>query len=185
MNKLSFSLIIISFILGLTLGFALSPEYTFKMKNRQSAMRELGNPDKFLDQRYLDNLIAHHQSAIYMSKQVEANSKRKEMVDLAKEIIKVDEVNIKELYIWKKSWYQNTRTINSFEKINLGSYDEKFDLRFLNALIAHHDEAIMGAKEVRTKTQRNEVLNLADSIIEGLTKNKEAFLKYRLTWYQI
>ncbi len=185
MNKLFYSLITISFILGLTLGFALSPEYTFKMKNSQSTMKELGNPDKFLDQRYLDNVIAHHQSAIYMSKQVQALSKRQEMTSLAAEIIKIDEASIKELYSWKKTWYQNDRPISNFEKINLGNYDEKLDLRFLNALIAHHDEAIMGAKEVRTKSQRNEVLNLADSIIEGLSKSKESLLKYRLTWYQI
>ena len=107
------------------------------------------------------------------------------MVDLSKEIIKVDEASIKELYAWKKSWFNNTKQITVYEQINFGNYDDKFDLRFLNALIAHHEEAIMTAKEIRTKSQRNEVLNLADSIIEGLTKSKEALLKYRLTWYQI
>lgn len=179
------SLVIISFILGMGTGFTLSPEYANKMATKQSTMKELGNPDKFLDLRYLDNVIAHHQSAIYMAKQAETETQRPEIKSLAQEIIKVDEASIIELYTWKKSWYKNSKQIINYEKINLGKSDNNFDLRFLNALIAHHDEAIMGGEEIRTKSNRNEVLTLADSIIEGLTKSKTQLLTWRKSWYKI
>lgn len=184
-TKLSYSLITVSFILGLSTGFAISPEYLTRMETKNSPMKELGNPDKYLDQRYLNNMIAHHLSAIYLCEQVLKNSKRPELQELAKIIIKLDTDGIKTLSQYKKDWYKDERIITNFTKVNLGEYDEKFDLRFLNAFINHHDEAIMGAREIKTKSTRNEILNLSDEVIQILTTNKEQLLKWRLSWYQI
>ncbi len=184
-TKLSFSLITIAFIIGLSTGFAISPEYQTSMEAKNSPMKELGNPDKFLDQRYLNNMIAHHLSAIDLCEQVLKNSKRPELQELAKTIIKLDTEGIKSLYQYKKDWYKDERKVTNFSKVNLGKYDEKFDLRFLNAFINHHDEAIMGAKEIKTKSTRNEILNLSDEVIQILSTNKDQLLKWRQSWYQI
>lgn len=184
-NKLSLSLIIVAFILGLSLGFLLSPEYQIKMADKKSAMVEIGKADKFVDLRYIDGMIGHHLNAIYMAKQAIQSSKRPEIVQLGKDIIQADEASIKELYQWKKSWFNNTKEIVNYTKINLGQADNNFDLRFINALIAHHDEAINNAKEIRTKTTRNEILNLADSVIQGLTASKNSLIEFRKNWYKI
>lgn len=184
-KELIFSLVIISFILGLGSGFVLSPEYAVRMSEKQSMSMELGKADKFIDQRFIDGVIAHHLNAIYMAKQALENSKRQEIKDLAKEIIEVDEKSIEELYGWKKAWYGNTRQITDYEKINLGTSDENFDLRFLNALIAHHEDAIMVSKEIRTKSNRSEILNLADTIITNLSKGIVGLSKWRADWYQV
>lgn len=179
------SIITVAFILGIGTGFILSPEYATKMSAKKTAMVELGRADKFIDQRYIDGLIAHHLNAIYMARQAETNSQRKEIKELAKEIIAVDTKSIEELYGWKKTWFNNTKQITQYEKINLGAYDEKFDLRFLNALITHHEEAIMTAKEIRTKSQRNEILNLADAIIKNLSSGVDTLSTWRTNWYKI
>lgn len=179
------SLVVISFILGLGSGFVLSPEYTVRMSEKQSMSMELGRVDKFIDMRFIDGVIAHHLNAIHMAQQALKNSKRQEIKDLAQEIIAVDEKSIQELYSWKKSWFNNTRQITDYEKINLGPSDESFDLRFLNALIAHHEDAIMVSKEIRTKSSRSEILNLADTIINGLSKGIVDLSKWRTEWYQI
>lgn len=184
-KSLFFSLVIITFILGTGTGFVLSPEYTLKMSEKQSAMIELGKADKFVDQRYIDGVIAHHLNAIYMAKQAEVTSQRQEIKTLAQDIIRSDEASIKELYSWKQAWYKNTKKVTNYEKINLGSYDEKFDLRFLNTLIAHHKEAIEIAKEIRTKSQRNEVLNLADNIITNLSSGLKTLEAWRTGWYPL
>lgn len=183
-KTLLLSITIVAFILGIGTGFVLSPEYANKMTAKKIAMVELGRADKFIDLRYIDGVIAHHQNAIFMARQAETNSKRKEIRDLAKEIIIADEKGIQELYEWKKSWFNNTKQITNFEKINLGSFDDKFDLRFLNALIAHHEGAIDTAMEIRTKSQRNEILNLADTIIKNLSSGKETLTGWRTSWYQ-
>jgi len=183
-KTLTFSIVIVTFILGIGTGFILSPEYANKMASKRTAMVELGRADKFVDLRYIDGVIAHHLNAIYMARQAETNSERKEIKDLAKEIISVDEASVKELYEWKKTWFNNTKQITVYEKINLGKSDDKFDLRFLNALIAHHEEAIMTAKEIRTKSQRNEILNLADTIIKNLSSGMETLAAWRTNWYK-
>ncbi len=186
MNKyLVFSLLIITFTLGMGAGYTLTPEYAKEMQAKYSPMKELGLPDKFLDLRYLDGVIAHHRAAIYMAKQALENSHRTEVRKLSEAIIKADEESIKELYSWKQSWFKDTRQIVSFSKTNLGPDDDKFDLRYLNALIAHHDEAILTAKEVMTKSSRLEVLNLSDGIISGLSANKNQLIDWRKSWYQI
>jgi uncharacterized protein (DUF305 family) len=183
-KTLTLSVVVVSFILGLGTGFILSPEYANKMDVKKNAMVELGRADRFVDLRYIDGVIAHHQNAIFMAKQAVVNSKRQEVQKLATDIIQADEKSISELYQWKKDWYNNTREVVDFEKINLGNYDENFDLRFLNALIAHHDEAIETAGEIRTKSGRNEILNLADTIIQSLTASKETLLDWRSSWYK-
>ncbi|KKT68437.1 MAG: hypothetical protein UW64_C0019G0014 [Microgenomates group bacterium GW2011_GWC1_44_37] len=182
-KTLLLSTVVVTFILGIGTGFILSPEYANKMTAKKTVMVELGRADKLIDLRYLDGVIAHHLNAIFMARQAEANSQRKEIRDLAKEIIIADEKGIQELYEWKKSWFNN-KQITIYEKINLGAYDDKFDLRFLNALIAHHEEAIMTAKEIRTKSQRNEILNLADSIIQNLSSGIDTLTEWRNNWYQ-
>ena len=183
-KTLTLSVIIIAFVLGMTTGFILSPEYAIRMSDKKTAMVELGKADKFIDLRYIDGVIAHHLNAIYMAKQAETSSQRKEIKELAKEIIAIDTKSIEELYGWKKTWFNNTKQITQYEKINLGAYDEKFDLRFLNALIAHHEEAVVTAKEIRTKSQRNEILNLADAIIKNLSSGVEVLSDWRTNWYK-
>lgn len=183
-KTLLLSTIIVTFILGIGTGLLLSPEYATKMSDKKTAMVELGRADKFIDLRYIDGVIAHHLNAIYMARQAETNSQRKEIKDLAKEIISVDEASVKDLYEWKKTWFNNTKQITNYEKINLGKSDDKFDLRFLNALIAHHEEAIITAKEIRTKSQRNEILDLADTIIKNLSAGVETLSSWRTNWYK-
>lgn len=184
-KPLTFSLIIITFILGLNVGFILSPEYAVKMQSRNTSMVELGKSDKFVDLRYIDNMIAHHQSAIFMAKQIPKCSQGIDLINLGKEIIKSDEASITELYSWKKSWYKDTRVITNYEKINLGECDSRFDLRFINAMISHHDEAIASAKEIRTKSSRNEILNLADNVIQSLSASKSQLIEWRKNWFNI
>ena len=185
MSKYLFtSFVIISFILGLGTGFIISPEYTNKMSDRKVVMIDLGRADRYVDLRYLNGMIAHHLKALYLSKQAASHSQRPEIKQLAIDIVKADEKGIVELYQWKKTLFNDTRRIVNYEKINLGSFDDKFDLRYINAIIAHHDEAIMVAREIRTKSMRNEILNLADSVIQGLGKNRETLVGWQTNWYK-
>jgi hypothetical protein len=130
-------------------------------------------------------MIAHHLSAIVMLTQALEKSKRSEIIELAKAVIQADTQGIAQLYAYKKEFYNDTREITQYSKVNLGDGDELFDLRLINALIAHHDEAIASAMEMRTKSTRTQILTLADSVIQALSSNKDQLKAWRKTWYNI
>lgn len=177
--------IVIALCVGIGIGYFLTPEYANSMAERTSGMVELGKADRTVDLRFIDGMIAHHLSAMYLSKQAIEQSRRQEIRALAQTVIAVDEQGISQLYQWKKSWYGNTRQITQYTKIQLGSYDETFDLRFLNAMIAHHDEAIAVAGEIRTKSVRTEVLSLADGVITALGEDGTTLRLWRAQWYPV
>lgn len=186
MNKyLAISLMIVYFIVGIGIGFYMTPEYAAMQQENKSSMMDLGAADKNVDLRYIDGMIAHHMSAIYMLEQAQHNTKRGEVHKLAEAVIAADKKGIEELYALKREWYGNNRKVTNFQKVNLGKADEKFDLRLLNALIAHHEEAIDVARQVQTKSTRTETLQIASDVDASLSENMETLKKWREEWYGI
>jgi uncharacterized protein (DUF305 family) len=179
------SLSIVIFLAGMSLGFALSPEYLQSVSNPSSHSSDLGPADNNLDLRYIDGMIVHHQSAIHLARQAVKQSERPEIVSLAQNIIDIDEADIDKLYDLKRELYDNSRTISQYPQINLGTYDDRFDLRFINAILNHQKTAIDTAREVQTKSIRNQILNIADSVITNLTKAHMDLLALRQQLYQI
>jgi len=100
------SLLIITLIVGLGIGYMITPEYA-----RQSVMHSnnLGYADDRYDARFMDAMIQHHESAIEMAKDAKQKSKRAEILGLANEIIKAQEQEIELMKDWKQKWYANTR----------------------------------------------------------------------------
>ncbi len=180
---LTFSLITIALMIGVGLGYALTPEYQANMYNKNGM--DLGAADFFLDRRYLNAMITHHEQAINLAKQAEALSQRQEIKDLAADIIANEPKLIDELYAYKKSWYRDKRPAPSPRRQNLGTEGETFDLRFLNALIAHHEEGVNMAKEIKTKSSRTEILDNADEVINFLNNSLTTLRSWRLDWYQV
>lgn len=186
MNKyIVYASIVIIFFVGTAVGYAFTPEYASMRTEASSGMVQLGVADRYIDLRYMDGMIAHHLTAISLLKQAQIYSKRPEIQALAATVIQADEKGIETLYSWKKLWYGNTKQITKFQIIQLGVGDDKFDLRLLNALIAHHDEAIARGKEIQTKSTRTEILTLADSVITSLSENKTQLISWRKLWYEI
>lgn len=176
---------VIAFLVGMGAGYALTPEYAAMRQSRATGMAELGRADRYLDLRYVNGMIAHHRAAIFLSEQAKAQSKRPEVVALANTIIAADEAGIDALMGQKKRWYGDTKPVSQFNKVQLGQSDATFDLRFLNALIAHHDEAIAVAREVMTKSTRSDVLTLADSVVTSLNSSLATLKAWRKEWYGI
>lgn len=180
---LSISLIIISGILGLSIGYSMTPDYKLSMFDK-TAM-DLGNPDRNLDLRYINAMISHHRGAMLLAEQASGETVRQEMKDLSSKILNDEPKAIDELYLWKKNWYGDTKTVKDPIVSNLGRYDEKFDLRFLNALIAHHELGLLMTKEIKTKSSRTEILNNADAVDTFLSTTLKVFKDWRIQWYNI
>lgn len=181
---LAMSLILVSLIGGTAVGYYLTPEYQNGMQSGVLEMG-LGSADKYVDQRYINKMIAHHRSAILLAEAAEKNTTRSEIHDLTADIQKNEPKLIQELYDWKKNWYQDTKKVEDPEIPNLGGKDYKSDLRFLNALIARHEEGIEMTREIRLKSTRNEILDNADAVENFLSTTLLVLKSWRTEWYGV
>jgi uncharacterized protein (DUF305 family) len=179
---LAVSLMVVSGVVGLVVGYYLTPQYSLSMYDKSSM--DLGRSDKWLDLRYIDAMISHHRGAILLAKQAE-KSQRPEIQSLSQEIQKNEPVLIEELYKWKKQWFGDSKKVIDPVVANLGNYDETFDLRFLNALIAHHLNGVLMTKDVRVKSSRSEILNNADAVEKFLNDSGLMLKDWRKSWYNI
>lgn len=182
-TTLAISLMVVIGALGLVVGYSLTPEYKISMYDKKAM--DLGRPDRTLDLRYINAMIAHHRGAMLLAEQANVQTQRKEMKDLSAMILKDEPGAIAELYAWKKDWYGDTKQVKDPIVSNLGTYDEKFDLRFLNALIAHHDIGLEMTNEVKAKSSKTEILNNADAVDTFLTTTLKLFKDWRKEWYNI
>lgn len=180
-HLLAISFLIIGLVIGMGAGYFLTPQYQETMYEKSM---DLGAADRLVDLRYLNAMAAHHRGAMLLAEQAE-QSQRPEIQSLAAAIQRDEPKLIDELYQWKKEWYRDTRTVRDPLPARLGSYDDKLDLRFLNALIAHHEAGILMTQEIRTKSSRAEVLNNADAV-ENFLKTTGVMLKeWRKAWYNV
>lgn len=186
MDKKSFVVgILLSLLIGVGVGFSLTPEYAVMIEQKSSPTMSLGTPDRYLDQRYLNGMIAHHNSAIYLAQQAKEKSTRPEILSLANTIIKVDTEDIASIEKLRNSIYPKSSSPKEFQKINLGDANDQFDLRFLNALIIHHEDAIEVAREAQSKSTRSAILEKANAVDTSLRAGIKQFEAWRKEWYAL
>lgn len=75
------------------------------LKQQQMMLQNLGTADKNYDLRFLDMMIIHHQGAVDMAKDVLKKSKRKELKQMANNIISSQTKETEQMKAWKKQWY--------------------------------------------------------------------------------
>lgn len=164
---------------------------------------DLGPADANYDLRFIDGMIPHHQGAIVMAKEAQQQSKRPEIKKLADEIIKAQNQEISQMKRWRTAWYPkagdkpmayDSKMGHMMEmsseqmqammmNMNLGAADKDFDLRFINAMIPHHEAAVTMAKDALKKSQRGEVKKLAQAIIKAQNTEINQMKQWRTAWY--
>ncbi|MDX1977359.1 MAG: DUF305 domain-containing protein [Pseudanabaenaceae cyanobacterium bins.68] len=199
-----FTLTIIALTTALAINTWHSSAQMGKMNHDMGGMSmELGAADANLDLRFIDGMVPHHQGAIAMAKEALQKSQRPEIKKLAQEIIRTQEVEITQMGKWRKSWYPNVGSTpmawhsqmghmmpmsDSQKKAmmmsaDLGTADANFDLRFINAMILHHQAALMMAKEVQTKTRRPEIKKIAQEVLSAQQAEIAQMQQWRKSWY--
>lgn len=169
-----------------------------------SMSMDLGPADADYDMRFVDAMIPHHQGAVEMAREVLDKSPRPEMKKLAEDIIAAQNREIEQMKQWRKAWYPKADNkpmawhaqmghmmAMSPEHIqammmkgDLGAADAEFDLRFLNAMIPHHEGALVMAKDVLSKSQRPEMKKLAQEILTSQQKEIDQMKQWRQAWYK-
>jgi hypothetical protein len=67
---------------------------------------------------------------------------------------------------------------------DLGPSDKNYDLRFIDAMLPHHEGAVMMAKDALQKSNRPEIQKLAKNIISSQEKEIAQMKALRKAWYQ-
>jgi uncharacterized protein (DUF305 family) len=68
--------------------------------------------------------------------------------------------------------------------VDLGAADDQFDLRFLNAMIPHHQAAVTMAQETLEKSDRPEIKQLAQAIISSQQQEISQMQQWKKAWYR-
>lgn len=164
---------------------------------------DLGPGDSQFDLRFIDAMIPHHEGAVVMAEAALKHSKRPEIQALAKAIIAAQTTEIQQMRNWRTAWYTDAddrpmayhaemghmmpmseAQIEAMKmSVNLGAGDDTFDLRFIEAMIPHHQGAIDMAKDVLTKTERPDVRTLAEAILSSQAKEIAQMEAWRQAWY--
>lgn len=166
---------------------------------------DLGPADAEYDLRFIDAMIPHHRGAIDMANTALQKSKRPEIKTLAQTIIKAQNREENELMRkWRAAWYPNAsaeamawhaqmghsmamsaeQKSAMMMKMDLGAADAEFDLRFLNAMIPHHEGAIAMAKDALNKAQHPELKQLANEIATSQQAEIDQMKQWRKAWYK-
>jgi uncharacterized protein (DUF305 family) len=169
-----------------------------------SMSMDLGPADAAFDLRFIDGMTPHHEGAVAMAKEAQQKSKRTEIQTLAAQIIKAQNTEIAEMKQWRKAWYPKaSNSLMSWHaemghmmamkpeqkqsmmmSQNLGAVDAEFDLRFLNAMIPHHEGALKMANEAQQKSKRTEVKQLASNILTSQQAEIRQMKQWRKAWYK-
>ena len=165
---------------------------------------DLGPADADYDLRFIDGMTVHHQGAVNMAKEVLNKSKRPEMKKLANNIIAAQNREINQMKEWRKAWYAKASSTpmayhaqmghmmamtpeqmqNMMMSMDLGAADDQFDLRFINAMIPHHEGALVMAEDALKKSKRPEMKKLSQEILTSQKQEIEQMKQWRQAWYK-
>lgn len=184
-------------------GMQMSPGTSMSGMNHSSMNMDLGPKDEAFDLRFIDAMIPHHEGAVVMAKEALQKSKRPEIQQLAQAIIDAQDKEIAQMKEWRKSWYPTmAETPMMYDASmghmmpmsaemrqsmmmsgDLGAADDQFDLRFLNAMIPHHQGAIDMANQATEKSDRPEIKQLAQDILSSQQQEIDQMTQWRKEWY--
>ncbi|MEY2834057.1 MAG: hypothetical protein RLZZ574_3317 [Cyanobacteriota bacterium] len=165
---------------------------------------DLGPADADYDLRFIDGMLMHHQGAVNMAEEALSKSQRPEIKKLAQDIIAAQNREISQMKEWRTAWYPKADSTpmayhpqmghmmamtdeqkqGMMMSMDLGTADAEFDLRFINAMVPHHEGALVMAQDALSKSQRPEVKKLAQDILTSQQGEIEQMNQWRKNWYR-
>src|SRR6266498_2401116 len=151
------------------------------MGNGMVGSAAAGRSNQAFDQRFLDQMIMHHQGAVMSAQMMIADSARPELRDLAQRIITAQQREIDQMRQWRQDWYGTAANGTLLGMMNGGmtgaammnreqmrqmmGANADFDRMFLQMMIPHHEAAIAMAQQALAQAEHSEIKTLAQGII--------------------
>lgn len=141
------------------------------------------------DAQFIDSMIEHHQGAIAMAIEAQAQAEHEEIKQLADAIIAAQTEEITQMTAWRAAWYLDLPPtagmgMSMGEMAIGGDESVPFDKRFIEAMISHHQGAIDMATEAQTRAEHEEIRQLADAIITAQQAEIEQMQTWLEEWYE-
>ncbi len=139
------------------------------------------------DALFIDSMIVHHQGAIAMAQEALTKAQHTELKQFAQNVIMVQDGEITQMQVWRNNWYP-TVAISAGTGTDMGdmmvAQDESvsYDLRWIDAMISHHQAAITMAQEALTKAEHADIKNLAQAIIDAQSAEITQLEAWRDEW---
>ncbi len=126
------------------------------------------------DRQFVDDMIAHHQSAVRDSQAALPTLARPEVKALAAAIASAQQAEIAQLQSWRQAWFASAPVMTALPMtgdmamtapIMTGDSDHDF----MVMMIPHHQDAVRMAQAALKNSQRPELLKLAQNIVKTQT----------------
>ncbi len=165
---------------------------------------DLGPKDADYDLRYIDAMTLHHLGGVNMAEEALKKSQHPQIKRLAEDIIRTQNKEIAEMKQWRQTWYPqagskpmayHTQMGHMMEmssdqmksmmmNMDLGASDANFDLRFLNAMILHHEGAVKMAQDALKNSNRPRIKEVSQDISRSQQVEIQQMKQWRRAWYK-
>ncbi|MBX6341169.1 MAG: DUF305 domain-containing protein [Thermomicrobiaceae bacterium] len=148
------------------------------------------------DGSFLAMMIQHHEGAIAMARIAERRAEHAEIKQLAQEIIASQQREIDQMRAWQEAWFGGATPVPSPETLGMSPHEmgmdmdmhaletaQPFDKAFIDAMVPHHQGAIMMAQRILQTTQRPELKQLAEGIVAAQQAEIAKMQEWRRAWY--
>jgi uncharacterized protein (DUF305 family) len=171
------------------------------MRNGMMGGEVMGDPSQPFDQRFLDQMLMHHQGAVMSAQMMIADSARPELRDLAQRIIAAQQREIDQMQQWRNDWYgaapmgsmpgmmngamMGADMMNPDQMRQMMGASVDFDRMFLQMMIPHHQAAISMAQQALNQVEHPEIKTLAQSIVTTQQAEIVEMQGYLRDWYGV
>lgn len=157
-----------------------------------------------VDAHFIEQMIPHHQDAVTMAALAQSKAQRPEVKELAMNIIDDQNHEIEKMKVWYKEWFgrelptsDEVMTQHGMKgnesQMHMGMMGdnsdmtrlenaEDFDKAFVEAMIPHHQMAVMMASMLKDGTKRPEMKKLADDIVAAQTSEIDQMRQWLSEW---
>lgn len=131
-------------------------------------------------------MIVHHEGAVAMAEDARAQATKPELKTLADAILAAQRAEIEQMKAWRKAWFPDLPSTTGMQMdmgpMSVAPGDAPYDVRFIDAMIPHHEGAIAMAEEALKKSERAEIKALAQAIIASQSEEIERMKQWRAAW---
>jgi uncharacterized protein (DUF305 family) len=212
MNNNNKTLYIISgIVVGIILTAVFTPMFRYggygmmNWGNRSVSDQRINNNTQVagtIDKHFIEQMIPHHDGAIAMANLALQKAKRPEIKTLATAIIAAQRTEIQSMNGWYKDWFGiavpkvSTGMMGggmmSQSGMHMGGQEDManlvnatdFDKAFLEAMIPHHQLALMMVQMLEAGSNRPEMLQLAKNITVSQSKEIKEMQGWYKAWYK-
>ncbi len=149
---------------------------------------------EYSDERFIDMMVPHHQTAVDMGKVAQENAEHPELKQLVDSVVSSQQEEIKELRSIREQEYGSSETpaeMNPVAMANMGmefmpdqlADQQPFDKAFIDSMIPHHSAAIPMASVAYNRSDNPDIQRIAKEIIDSQSKEVGQMSQWSKDWY--